>query len=152
MNNNDIDPDMLADFLDEAEIHISVLNQQLLLAEQQKPTSEQIDELFRAAHSLKGAAGFLNLNEITEVTHRLETLLDHLRNGQRDLDQSVLEVLFSACDGITSLVAQQSNPNAEAYDANPLVEQLNATISGGSRSNQRNQPDQTGFFFAPNTR
>ncbi|MGQ0601624.1 MAG: Hpt domain-containing protein, partial [Anaerolineales bacterium] len=78
-------PELLAIFAVEAQEHIQAINQHLLVLEK-SPDTEQaglvLEEIFREAHSLKGAARAVNLETVGLVAHELETLFGHLREGQ----------------------------------------------------------------------
>ncbi|MFW5750434.1 MAG: Hpt domain-containing protein, partial [Planctomycetota bacterium] len=96
------DPAMLAEFLDEAGSHLHLLNDGLLAAEDAQVDPGSIDAMFRAAHSIKGGAGFLGLDALQRVTHRMETLLDDVRHHTVDFTPGVIEALFHAFDAIAT--------------------------------------------------
>ena len=68
-------------FFEETAEHLSTMETLLLGLDVQSPDSEQLNAIFRAAHSIKGSAGTFGFNDLTEVTHILENLLDGIRKG-----------------------------------------------------------------------
>ena len=70
-------------FVEESKEHIQALNDNLLELEADTNNLEAVNELFRAAHTLKGMAGTLGLNMITDITHNMENVLDEIRNHKR---------------------------------------------------------------------
>ncbi|HNW93631.1 MAG TPA: chemotaxis protein CheA, partial [bacterium] len=98
------DREIFMDFFAEADEHLANFERMLLRLEQDAGDSGAIGETFRAIHSLKGMAGFLNLHEVNRLTHALESLLDVARKGRRP-DATVLAVLFRGLDMVRQLIA-----------------------------------------------
>ena len=97
------------------------------------------------AHSLKGAAGFLKLTDITTITHRLENLLDDIRHEKRAFDQHLIEVLFQACDAITMLLQEISEKPAVPFDSQQILQLLQQALEQqGSLPAEAETPNQTG--------
>ncbi|MET0795366.1 MAG: response regulator, partial [Polyangiaceae bacterium] len=123
---------LTATFLEELAEHVRVFNAELLLLEQDPPRArreEAIHSLFRAAHSLKGAARAVSATGIESVAHRLEDLLSRIRDGRRELTPDLFRVLFAAADGFEG--AGQRFAAGSALDAGlgSLAEQLNVALS-----------------------
>lgn len=91
-------------FLEEAREHATVLEQGLLRLEHEPTHMESIHAIFRAAHSVKGAAGTLGFTEIAEFTHRLETILDVMRQGEMRVDSSRVTILLQATDELRRMI------------------------------------------------
>jgi two-component system, chemotaxis family, sensor kinase CheA len=93
---------LMVTFLEELQDHVRTFNRELLALEQQ-PTGPVADEaikvLFRAAHSLKGAARSVEAKRLEGLCHQLEELLAALRDGKRELDAEVFRQLFAGVDG-----------------------------------------------------
>ncbi len=109
---------MMSDFLDEAGSLLSSLNEDLLTLEtctqQQLPLdAELMNNMFRSAHSLKGLGAAMGFDKIRDLTHRMETLFDHVRMGKRQLDPKSIETLFRVFDKLKELVQELSEPPAE---------------------------------------
>lgn len=92
------DPELLQDFVVEAREHLGVMETQLLSLEQNPDDPEPTHACFRAIHTIKGVAGFLELNAIREVAHEGETLLDELRNGHLVVTPGLIDVLLQTAD------------------------------------------------------
>jgi two-component system chemotaxis sensor kinase CheA len=94
-------------FIDEAREHLQQLNEGVALLEQGQADTEQINGLFRSAHTLKGSSRMLKLVPITETAHALEDLLSALREGKLTFDGAQHSgLLYQALDHLTSLVDQ----------------------------------------------
>ena len=132
MNVNEfgLDPDTVSGFLDEAGKHITTLNERLLAVEQGQIGAEAIAEMFRAAHSLKGAAGFLKLTDIATVTHRMESVLDQIRHGKMAFSNAAVDALFQSFDTVSSLLAGVAGGGASHVDTKPVLALLEAVLTG----------------------
>lgn len=130
MNDFGLDQDTVNGFLDEAGKHIATLNERLLGVEQGKTGSEIVAEMFRAAHSLKGAAGFLKLTDIAAVTHRMESVLDQVRHERLTFTGQVVETLFESFDIVSSLLAGVATGTGEKLDTTRVQARLDAVLSG----------------------
>ena len=94
------------DFIDEAEEQIRMLNDGLLALEKNKDDQEIINEVFRAAHTLKGGSGLVGFAKITELTHSIENIFDLIREKKFDLTSDHLDVMFEALDVLMELMSE----------------------------------------------
>jgi two-component system chemotaxis sensor kinase CheA len=85
-------------FFDEAEELLAEMERLLLAVDVAAPTEEDLNAIFRTAHSVKGGAGTFGLNDMTEVTHILETLLDRIRKGEMALTSEHVDAFLAAKD------------------------------------------------------
>lgn len=131
MNEFGLDQDTVTGFLDEAGGHIATLNERLLAVEQGQVGPEAVAEMFRAAHSLKGAAGFLKLNDIAGVTHRMESVLDQVRHGRMTFTNQVVDALFQSFDVVNSMLAAVAggSPTGQV-DTRAVQALLEAVLAG----------------------
>jgi len=94
-----------------------------------------VDEIFRAVHTVKGTAGFLSLEQLSDLTHHFEDVLNRLRRGELDINPDTwpdaVDVLFAAFDQMKTLVQQVGDRRLVTLPIDPLVDQLKA-ISDGS--------------------
>ena len=90
------------------------------------PEAEELNAIFRAAHSIKGTSGMLGFTEIASVTHVLENLLDDLRKGERTLTEEILDLMLRAGDMVKMQVAFRRGVLAEAPDASGVEGELRA--------------------------
>ncbi len=93
-------------FIDEAKEQINEMNRLLMLAEKEKADDETLNELFRLIHTLKGTSAILDHNEISEISHLMEDILDKVRNKEMEYDQEMIDVLFESVDRLESMVEQ----------------------------------------------
>jgi len=115
-------------FLEESFEGLELMESSLLNLEQ--GDTETINSIFRAAHSIKGGAGTFGFNSVTEFTHLVETLLDEMRDGRREVVQSDIEILLDSVDCIKLLIeAIQSETTCEdekiVETSNSLAKTLN---------------------------
>jgi two-component system, chemotaxis family, sensor kinase CheA len=90
--------EMVAGFVEEACEHIDTIEAAVLDVERSPEDTEAIDSLFRPFHTIKGAAGFLNLRDIVSLTHEAETLLDQARKGTRKVTSGLIDLVFEVVD------------------------------------------------------
>jgi len=120
--------DFRAIFFEEADEHVAAIESVLLRLDQAAPDSEDLNAIFRAAHSIKGTSGMLGFTEITSVTHVLENLLDELRKGERPLTEDALDLMLRAGDMVKMQVAFRRGALAQAPDAGPIERELRALV------------------------
>ncbi|MBO9540959.1 chemotaxis protein CheA [bacterium] len=115
-------------FLEEGRAHLQTLEQNLLVLEDNLEAPLDlalINEMFRAAHSVKGAAGMLGLKTIQSLTHQLENLLGRMREGKIGADLELLEGLFEAVDVLGTLMVEMSGESRETRtDTAPTIQRL----------------------------
>ena len=92
------DPELLSDFIVESREHLSTIENHALALEQDPDNSESIHSMFRAFHTIKGLAGFLELSAMHEVSHEVETVLDLARNGKLRITTAVIDVVLESAD------------------------------------------------------
>lgn len=103
-------------FFEESFEGLDVMEMGLLSLSEGEPDIETINDIFRAAHSIKGGAGTFGFSAISEFTHSLETLLDEMRNGERDITTESVNVMLEAVDVIRNMlnaVQQSAEPDNE---------------------------------------
>jgi two-component system chemotaxis sensor kinase CheA len=92
-------------FFEEAGEHLANMESLLLELDLAEPDLEQVNAIFRAAHSIKGSAGTFGFQDMAEVTHEAETLLDRVRKEEIRLDEEMLDALLDAGDVLKTLLA-----------------------------------------------
>jgi len=98
------DAELLGDFVIEAVEHLENADVSLLSIESEPGDEEAINAIFRAFHTIKGVAGFLDLQQILALSHEAENLLDKARKGEFELAGPVIDIIFEAADQLKSLV------------------------------------------------
>ena len=122
-------------FLTESQEHLSAINHALLDLERAPDSSEPVNALFRAVHTMKGMSATMGYVSVAELAHELETLLDQLRQGVRIVTPDVIDALFSASDVLEVAVGLSvSNRETEIDVAGPIdrLRALGATDGGTS--------------------
>jgi two-component system chemotaxis sensor kinase CheA len=112
-------------FFEEAEEHLAALEHLLLTLDIAQPDPEALNGIFRAAHSIKGSSGMFGFDDLTSVTHVLETLLDKVRSGQIALRAEMIDVLLESRDVLLQLLAAHKH---ETPDPSIPVEATRARL------------------------
>src|SRR5574344_929597 len=97
--------ELLKDFFSEAEQQVETLESNILVIENDPSNTEAIDEIFRAAHTLKGGSATVEMHELSGFTHIVEDLLDELRSKSISVTATVIDVLLSSIDTIKKMLA-----------------------------------------------
>lgn len=122
-------------FFEEAHEAIDTIEQHLLALNGPSASPDTTNEIFRAAHSLKGGAATFGMTALTEFTHHMETLLDGIRSGQSELSEEVIDCLFLSLDVLRNLLAHhQSNTAVEVSLRTAVENQLTQFIEQQSIS------------------
>lgn len=96
-------------FFEESFEGLDIMETGLLSMSQGEIDDDTVNGIFRAAHSIKGGAGTFGFSHISEFTHGLETLLDQIRNGEREATHEVIETLLSAVDTLREMLTAVQN-------------------------------------------
>lgn len=91
-------------FFDEVTEHLAVVEEGLLKLEQHPEDRDLLNRIFRSAHSIKGGAGMFGFNAVAQFTHKMETLLDLLRNGQKAVSPAIADLLLQSTDCLKMLI------------------------------------------------
>ena len=120
-------------FADEGREHLQVMNRCLLELDAGRVDDTLINEIFRAAHTLKGMSATMGFQPIAELSHNLENLLDQLRNKTRTLTPEMVELLFKGSDVLGEMVetAVAGGELTRALDLEEMVKRLVDTPEGG---------------------
>ncbi|ALU43883.1 chemotaxis protein CheA [Pseudoalteromonas rubra] len=118
-------------FFEESFEGLDAMESELLNLEPGKEDQETINTIFRAAHSIKGGSGTFGFTAVSDFTHVLETLLDQIRNGQRQLVAEHVNLLLKAIDCLRAmLTALQAQEEPEQQEANELKQRFEAILNG----------------------
>lgn len=120
--------ELLKDFFTEAEQQVENLESNILVIENDPSNHEAIDEIFRAAHTLKGGSATVEMTELSSFTHTVEDVLDELRSDRLQVTEPVVDVLLDAIDTIKAMLDARANGSIYQDDVNPLLERLRAFI------------------------
>lgn len=128
-------------FLEESMDNLQTLNETLLELEQSPGDVEKLNEIFRVAHTIKGMAATMGFNDIAELTHKMEDVLSEFREGQLQVTQQVVTVLFDCLDTLEKMVNNVEEGNDEKVDIDGILKALH-DISQMGESGERQQQEQ----------
>ena len=112
-------------FLDESKEHLQNLNTQILELEQDAENMNTINEIFRAAHSLKGMAGTMGYKRMQSLTHNMENVFSEVRNGTIKVKANMIDILFQCLDALEGYVGSiQETSDEGTNDNEPLIKLL----------------------------
>jgi two-component system chemotaxis sensor kinase CheA len=116
------DEDLLRDFVVRAAEHLDDADEQLLALEGDAQNHDAVDAVFRAFHTIKGMAGFLALDDISEHAHSSESLLAEARTNRTAVADEVTHALFSAVDRMRALISQAAGTATDVEKTGQLGE------------------------------
>jgi len=120
-------------FFEESFEGLAVMESGLLNLDMGDVDSEEINTIFRAAHSIKGGSGTFGFNAVAEFTHLMETLLDEMRDGRRQVTQTAVDVLLGSVDCLTEmLTAIQAEDEIDEGSVNNHKNALEVELNGGA--------------------
>ncbi len=118
-------------FLDETNEHLQNLNTQILSLEQDPENMDTINEIFRAAHSLKGMAGTMGYKRMQTLTHDMENVFSEVRNGNIKVKADMIDVLFQCLDALEEYNTNIRESSDEGTNDNgALIKRLNDIMGG----------------------
>ena len=119
-------------FIDETKEHLQNLSQQLMILEEEPDNANTINEIFRAAHSLKGMAGTMGYKRMQHLTHIMENALSEIRNGKMTVNAELVDVLFQCLDALEAYLDNIVESQDEGTEDNePIIARLNVFLDGG---------------------
>src|SRR6185295_7550109 len=122
----DATPEELPIFVAETDEMLQMLDEQLVRLEQDGPSPELLQEVFRAAHTIKGSSAAIGHLRMAKLTHAMETLLVKVRHGQIPTTPALTEQLFQALDMLKALAAEVQTLETTDLDIDSLVSRLEA--------------------------
>ena len=118
-------------FIDETKEHLQSLNTQILDLEQDSENADTINEIFRAAHSLKGMAGTMGYKRMQNLTHDMENVFSEVRNGNIKVKANMIDILFQCLDALEEYLDNiQTTADEGTNDNEPLIKALNRILDG----------------------
>lgn len=119
-------------FIDETKEHLQSLNQQLLILEKEPENVDTINEIFRAAHSLKGMAGTMGFKRMQKLTHNMENVLSEIRTGKMRVSATLVDVLFRCLDALEEYLSSiQSSGDEGEQEHEGIISQLDEFLQTG---------------------
>ena len=126
--NSDITPEELKVFLEETDEQIELMDEDIVKLEKEGENPDLLQEIFRAAHTIKGSSAMVGHRRMAELTHAMESLLDKVRNGSISVSTSVIDALLSGLDAVRTLKGEITSSADSGLDIQPIVAMLNKTI------------------------
>jgi len=111
-------------FITEAQEHLDALNKFLLSLENDPTNLDVVTEIFRSAHTLKGMSATMGYDQLTELAHEMENLLEHLRTGDTPVTTSVVDTLFACFDTLGAIINAIAEDRPEEIDFSGLVSEI----------------------------
>ncbi len=131
-------------FLDETDEHLQNLNTQILLLEQEPDNMDTINEIFRAAHSLKGMAGTMGYKRMQRLTHDMENVFSEVRNGNIKVKAEMIDVVFQCLDALEEYNTNiRESADEGTNDNEPLIKQLNDILNEGKGDTEEEPSGET---------
>ena len=122
--------ELLKDFFAEAEQQVETLESNILIIESDPSNREAVDEIFRAAHTLKGGSATVEMTELAGFTHKVEDVLDEIRSDHIEITEPVIDVLLTSIDVIKAMLEHRSNGSVYEENIDELVASLQSYIPG----------------------
>ena len=146
------DDSLLGDFIEEAGEHLDEIEHNLLLLAEQPNSVEVLNELFRSVHTIKGSSEYLGMLRIAELSHKLETLLDLLRQEKIEANREIIDILMGGRDRINLLVQQIADSQIEQASIEDLlsrIDRLSEPTPDELSTSASAQPEKTKDTKAP---
>ena len=126
--------ELLKDFFSEAQMQVDTLEQNILVLENEGANKDAVDEIFRAAHTLKGGSATVEMMELSSFTHLVEDVLDAIRSDQIAIDENVTDVLLSAIDVVKAMLECRMGGSVYQEDITQIRGKLSGLMPEGGGS------------------
>ena len=136
--------ELLKDFFAEAEQQVETLESNILVIESDPSNHEAVDEIFRAAHTLKGGSATVEMNELSEFTHKVEDVLDEIRSDRLQVSEPIVDILLSSIDVIKAMLEARRNGTVYEEDVSDLVSKLLSYIPEKGEKKKKGAPKNLG--------
>ena len=119
-------------FIEESKEHLQSLNEHILILEREPENEATINEIFRAAHSIKGMAGTMGYKQMQQLTHDMENVFSEIRNGKMKASSELVDVVFRGIDTLEAYVANiQADGTEGDQDCVEITKALNKILNEG---------------------
>ena len=119
-------------FFEEAGENLQNMEQLLLELDIEAADDEELNAIFRCAHSIKGGAATFGFSDVAELTHQMETLLDKLRRHELTPTAPMVDVLLQSGDALKAMLARHQGSGGEVVDTSELLFSIRSMVDGGS--------------------
>ncbi|WP_294430029.1 chemotaxis protein CheW [uncultured Treponema sp.] len=123
--------ELLKDYFSESEMMVDNLESNILAIENDPNNHDAIDEIFRAAHTLKGNSATVEFSEIAHFAHTMEDLLDEVRSDKIKVTEDIVDTLLTALDVIKAMLEERKNGAVYGESVDEITEKIKGMIAGG---------------------
>lgn len=127
----------LSMFIDESKEHLQALNDNLLELENSPSDLGIVQNIFRSAHTLKGMAATMGFEDLANLTHEMENVLDLVRNNKLSMNEHIFDMLFKSLDALDAMVNDIVEGGSGKLDVQHIVSNLIAIVNGDSASSAK---------------
>ncbi len=124
-------------FIAESTEHLQILNRSLLKLESHAEDFAALNEMFRAAHTLKGNAASLEYEKMANLSHQMENVLDRLRNRKLHINSEITDLLFESVDLLEKLLDETVKGERRKIDPSPVLVKLQEACQGEDELKER---------------
>ncbi|WP_026692469.1 chemotaxis protein CheA [Peribacillus kribbensis] len=117
-------------FIEESKEHLQSCSEQLLLLEKNPEDVSIVNNIFRSAHTLKGMSATMGYEDLANLTHKMENVLDNIRNGNTSVSTELLDVVFQAVDALEAMVSSIEQGGSGQRDVTEIVGMLHRIETG----------------------
>ena len=123
--------ELLKDYFSESEMMVDNLESNILAIENDPNNHDAIDEIFRAAHTLKGNSATVEFSEIAHFAHTMEDLLDEVRSDKVKITGEIVDTLLTALDVIKAMLEERKNGSVYGESVEEITNKIRSMIGGG---------------------
>ena len=132
--------ELLKDFFAEADQQVEQLESNILVIENDPSNHEAIDEIFRAAHTLKGGSATVEMTELSHFTHSVEDVLDEIRSDRVKIDEDVVDILLSSIDVIKAMLEARQGGSIYEENIDSILDKLHSYLPGKDNGKKAASP------------
>jgi len=126
--------ELLKDYFMEAQSQVEILERNILVLENDPANRDSVDEIFRAAHTLKGNSGAVEMFEIAEFTHQMEDLLDEIRAEKVSVNSEIIDTMLEAIDIVKAMIESRIGGEIYSEDYIKVKDKLKSFMTGQGRA------------------
>ncbi|MGP4059847.1 chemotaxis protein CheW [Halobacillus sp. H74] len=130
-------------FIDESKEHLQAINDHLLVLEKNPQDITIVNEIFRSAHTLKGMSATMGYQDLSNLTHKMENVLDAVRNEKVSVDENILDVVFDSVDDLEAMVMDIAEGGTGERNVEKVVQLLHSIENGEISTTSTNPSAET---------
>lgn len=145
--------EFLGVFIDEVDEQLQIMDQEVLALEENGESKEVIQKLFRAAHTIKGSSATMGFEDMAQLTHAMENLLDHVRNNRLNVSEALIDLLFKCLDQLKQLKDEIVSEEEPRTDITSLIQevQLFSQETGQANASEQESSGEASALFTAET-